>query len=320
MADWRRILIIHGGAIGDLVLALPAIGAVRQSCPQAILELLARPALHPLLERQGLVDHVGTLDGRPLHHLFSPELPKSLWDDLRRFDLIISWFGSGSEAYRQALARLPVRTLVARAVPSEASQLHAVDYLIHTLAPLGISTDERTPRLWLTESDRQEGRQLLDCWGIVEGSLVALHPGSGSPRKCWPAERFAELALILWQRGMRIVVIEGPADAQVVDDFWSWTAKRMEPVPGDRLLRLSQVSLRQVAIVLDRCTVYVGNDSGITHLAAALGTPTVAIFSVTDPKIWGPRGNVTILEGVPSVDAAVAALESMLSLALSAKR
>lgn len=318
--SWQRILILHGGAIGDLVLALPAIAGVRRSAPRATSELLGHPALPPLLNGRGLVDRVDALDSLPLHHLFNGETPESLRERLTSFDLIISWFGAGSDAYRQTLNRLPVRTLVARSIPPADGRIHAVDHLIQTLEPLGIMTEERTPRLALTESERRMADRLLDRMGVARGPLVALHPGSGSPRKCWPAERFAALVLALLEREMTVVVIEGPADEHAVEEVFFWTAKRGGPHAGNRLVRLRQVSLLEVAAILDRSVVYVGNDSGITHLAAALGVPTLAIFTVTDPRVWGPRGNVVILEGLPSVDAVLAELDADLLVASAPKR
>lgn len=307
---WQRILIVHGGAIGDLVLALPAIMAVRRNAPQATIELLGHPALLPLLEGRGLVDRVETLDSLPLYHLFQGEIPESLWERLTSFDVIISWFGSGNDTYRQTLNRLPVRTLVARSIPPEGCKLHATDYLIATLEPLGITTEERTPRLALTESERQRADRLLGCIGGGTGPLAALHPGSGSPRKCWPAERFAELALALLDREMTVVIIEGPADEDAVEAIFSRTARASGTHALHRLVRLRQVSLLDVAAILDRSAVYIGNDSGITHLAAAVGAPTLAIFTATDPRVWGPRGNVVILEGLPPVDTVLVELDA----------
>jgi ADP-heptose:LPS heptosyltransferase len=368
----QRILILHGGAIGDLILAVPAIRALRERYPQATIELLGHPALGPLFDRRGIVDRMGTLDSLPLHHLFRDEadeltagadanlrtaeppdpvcegitaeapltrreeddvfssrrrvlpphfrggIPQGLWDDLTRFDLIISWFGSGSEAYRRALARVPVRTLVARAIPPDDGPHHAVDYLIDTLAPLGVTTKERVPHLALTDSERQMGAHLLARCGAGDGPIVALHPGSGSPRKCWPAERFAELALALIERGLTILLIEGPADEAAVHEVLSRATQRINTGIRNRLLRVRQASLHEVAALLDRAILYIGNDSGITHLAAALGKPTLAIFTVTNPRIWGPRGNVVILEGSPSVEAVIAACEDRL-LSVSAR-
>lgn len=318
--SWQRILILHGGAIGDLVLALPAIAGVRRSAPQAQIELLGHPALLPLLKGRGLVDRVDALDSLPLYHLFNGKMPESLRERLTSFDLIISWFGSGNDAYRQTVSRLPARTLVARSIPPADGRIHAVDHLIQTLEPLGITTEERTPRLALMESERRMADQLLGRMGAVRGPLVALHPGSGSPRKCWPAERFAALVLALLQREMAVVVIEGPADERPVEEVFSRVAERGGAPAPHRLFRLREVSLLDVAVILDRSVVYVGNDSGITHLAAALGVPTVAIFTVTDPRVWGPRGNVVILEGFPPVDAVLAELDASLLVASAPKR
>jgi len=110
---------------------------------------------------------------------------------------------------------------------------------------------------------------------------AAVHPGSGGARKCWPAERFARLIRSL---GAAVLLLEGPAD--------SAPCRRVEQLAptGTHLVKASGLSVAQAAALLARCRSYVGNDSGLSHLAAALGVPTVAVFGPTDPSVWAPRG------------------------------
>jgi len=110
---------------------------------------------------------------------------------------------------------------------------------------------------------------------------VAVHPGSGGKRKCWPAERFAALVKAL---DAPILLIEGPADRESCH-----LLRRLLAGPEGPALA-SGLSVPQAAALLTQCKLYVGNDSGLTHLAGALGIPTVAIFGPTDPAVWAPRG------------------------------
>jgi ADP-heptose:LPS heptosyltransferase len=111
-----------------------------------------------------------------------------------------------------------------------------------------------------------------------------LHPGSGSKKKVWPLERFLSLAQILQDRfGSKILVILGPAEGSEVE-------KAFEGLDPRTFIPLKGLSLLQVASVMEGCRLFIGNDSGISHLSSALGIPTIALFGPTDPKAWSPRG------------------------------
>ena len=146
--------------------------------------------------------------------------------------------------------------------------------------------------------------------------MLAAHPGSGGKQKNWPAARFAELmagCARKWGRVLapRWLLICGPADEQVCQEVLNFlaapvgaAAKEHPVIP--RLVR--GVSLVHLAAILAACKGYVGNDSGVTHIAAAVGTPTLAVFGPTDPKIWGPVGpNVrTVPPRLPAIASATA--------------
>jgi len=110
---------------------------------------------------------------------------------------------------------------------------------------------------------------------------VAVHPGSGGRRKCWPARRFAELAGRL---DAPVLLIEGPADADACREFFQTVP------PSCPVLRGTDLPLPRLAAFLMESRGYIGNDSGVSHLAAALGAPTVAVFGPTDPAVWAPLG------------------------------
>jgi len=118
---------------------------------------------------------------------------------------------------------------------------------------------------------------------------LAIHPGSGNPAKNWSPSHFAGVAD--WAAGRaRVLLISGPAQDGVEEV--RGVLKKATPLIARNL------SLLQLAAVLRRCTAYLGNDSGITHLASSLGLATVALFGPTDPEVWGPRGSfVRIMRG-----------------------
>jgi ADP-heptose:LPS heptosyltransferase len=141
----------------------------------------------------------------------------------------------------------------------------------------------RDPKLSMSHPEASEGHKIGS--GLSEvGPFLGLHPGSGSERKNWPKENFLEVArgaFRLW--GLASVVLIGPAE-EGQREFWT---KAREPFLSVR----EGLSILEAAHILRRATLYVGNDSGITHLAAALGVPVIALFGPTDPRRWAPRGD-----------------------------
>ena len=164
--------------------------------------------------------------------------------------------------------------------------MHAVDFLFAPLANLALFPEGgEFPDLGLDETARRAGTARLPE-GV--GRPVMIHPGSGSPRKNWPLESFLELSRRLTASGLTPVFSLGEADDGI--------AAQVATVPG--LHTLQGFDLMELAETIGACAAYVGNDSGITHLAAAAGVPVVALFGETDPAVWGPRGpHVRVLQG-----------------------
>jgi ADP-heptose:LPS heptosyltransferase len=143
----------------------------------------------------------------------------------------------------------------------------------------------------LKKSDRDWGRDFWRGKGLTmeeRSQLIILHPGSGSRKKVWPLDRFLDLVRYLQKHlRSRIVIILGPAEGSEVHK----TFEEMEREMGANApILLKGLSLLQLASVMEGCRLFVGNDSGVSHMAAALGIPTMAIFGPTDPRVWSPRG------------------------------
>jgi ADP-heptose:LPS heptosyltransferase len=164
------------------------------------------------------------------------------------------------------------------------------DHLLAELARYGISPAGTVPRIFLAPSDRERGREWLSRAGVGEKEkAVFLHPGSGSRRKVWPLERFTALAQTLEERaGARILVILGPAEGvEARTAFEGAGPKAPVFVKG--------LSILDLASVLAEGRLLVGNDSGVSHLAASLGLTTVAVFGPTDPGLWAPRSERAVV-------------------------
>jgi ADP-heptose:LPS heptosyltransferase len=218
---------------------------------------------------------------------------EALQQYLGSFELILSYATPPQHAFAYNLARWAQGQVIhfdARPRPDIRS--HMSENLQQPLRGLGLHPTADPPHLMLTVEDRHAAAR---CWAehdLGGQCVVAIHPGSGSPAKNWPAERFAEVVRHLHRSlGVRVLLVQGPADAHVVSD--------VEQALGEEdCTVLGGLPVASLAAVLSRCQAYLGNDSGISHLAAAVGAPTVAIFGPTDPEVWAPRGScVRVLSG-----------------------
>jgi len=184
----------------------------------------------------------------------------ALLEALRGFDSIVSWYGANRAEFRDYVQNLNLPFTFFPALPSEGGAVHAADFYLEQARALGICASDGIPR--------------ITCPAERENFAV-IHPFSGSARKNWPLEKFKTLA----QQLERVMPV-------------SWCNGREDP-PLENAVRIDD--LYELACWLARARLYVGNDSGVTHLAAAVGTPVLALFGPTDPAVWAPRGpNVRI--------------------------
>lgn len=249
-----RRLLIRPGAIGDVIVSLPALAAAARQASYS--EVWVPGATVPLV---AFANRVRSIAGTGLDLLELGLAPDTLRGHLRSFDSIYSWYGTARADFRSAVSDLPVQFFPA--LPGDGGE-HAVDYY---LSQVGAEKGDR-PRLPVAR------------WN---GEFVAVHPFSGSTRKNWPLDRFVELA-----RRVNGQWCEGPEPGQHRFD-----------------------DLGELARWLAGAAAYVGNDSGITHLAAAVGTPVVALFGPSNANVWEPRGpyvkRMDLTAGVDEVERAV---------------
>jgi len=274
----RRCLVIHPGALGDVLLALPALAHLGDLGFERV--LAAMPRLTALLGGSDYVEAAMDLDGLGLHRLFTPEPDPSVLHGLAAYDAVVSWFGAGDPVYQAHLASLGRPVVVARATPTPDSRRHASRHLLETLAPLGPSP-EKAPcvRLALGAGERARAEGWFAARGLAPGEAIVLHPGAGTPAKAWPG--FAVLARRLEAAGCPVVVTAGPADGA--------TLARLARDGGLSETRIAHaLSLPELAALLGAARAFVGNDSGPSHLAGAVGCPTLALFGPTDPVVWAP--------------------------------
>lgn len=291
---------MRGGALGDFILGLPALRALRQAFPRAHLELIAPGAVLPLAA--SLVDLRTPLERGESSALFGdPEaLPARVAQRFQELDLVVLWMVDRDGSLRRSFHRLGARRLLCSPALPQGSARHAADHLLDSLEPLGIRRSTATlsdpPPLIHPSAEMSDAAAAL--WSRQgfgsRGPMMAVHPGSGGVWKTWPPERFARVVEQLRASGTEVALIQGPADEASVQAV-------MAAMSGDRPPVVSGLDVVELAALLARFAGYLGNDSGVTHLAAAMGVPTVALFGPTDPRVWAPLGpRVTVLRsGVP---------------------
>ncbi len=241
-------MVLRPGALGDTLLAVPALRALRRrGC--APLTLAAHGGAARLLASVGEVDRGLAFDDPSLDWLFT--------GDRAPDEGIVAWINPDSmPALKHAL-------LVAQSRPA-GGDVHCGKYLVDSLASLGVDSvvDERPLSLIPIESDE-----------------ILIHPGSGSVAKNWPAARFAET---IGSLDAHVRMIVGEAD--------ELAARVVEAALGRTLARLEHTALPELAARLAGCRAYLGNDSGVSHLAGLCGARTVVLFGPTPPAVWRPLG------------------------------
>jgi len=283
---------MRGGAIGDFILTLPALQALRARWPDAYIECVGYPRIAMLAREAGLVDAVTSLDQAQVARWFSlrPAIPSEQAAHVQSFDLVLTYLYDPDQTVRRNLLAAGARQVLYG--DPRVTSGHAIDHLLKPLRALAMYPDgDERPRLVLPAARRAAAAGVLRS----DRPPIILHPGSGSARKNWPLAGFVELAGRLTAEDMAPLFIGGDAEVPLLEALRA--AAPDTP-------RIQGWALADVGGLLGASRGYVGNDSGITHLAAAVGVPTVALFGPTDPHTWGPRGaHVRIVRA--SADAAL---------------
>lgn len=286
-------------------MTLPAIGALREHWPEAHLEILGYPHITELACRRYYANATRSIEAKSLARFFIPNavLDPSLVEYFGSFNLAISYLFDPDRIFADNVRRCGLRQVI-EASPRP-SNLHASEHYCKPLESLAIFVESPRPRVFPNEDDRAAASHFLRH--AARERIVAVHPGSGSEKKNWPTEKFA--ALCRWlvdELAVQLLVVEGEADELVVNRL----TELLDPRP---VLIAKGLRLPELAAVLERCGLFLGNDSGITHLAASVGTPTLALFGPASLEIWQPRGERICVVPFGDRDSALArlAIESL---------
>ncbi|HYL57795.1 MAG TPA: glycosyltransferase family 9 protein [Candidatus Acidoferrales bacterium] len=283
--DIERILVIFPGALGDLMCVMPAIGAIAARHRGASIELMARAELARLAVGRTVVTRGHSIDNRMVTALFSDSAEElaSAREHFKCFERIYSFFAANHAGYRERLTAATDGVVSFHPFRPSGDGHVAAAYL----DSIGEPDAPLDSRVEPTVEDVDRASRAIADAGADASNLIAIFPGSGSSTKNWPVEKFAALARMLAERSS-VAIVLGPAESAMMPAF------RDASIPV-----LSNLELGTVAGVARQASAFIGNDSGVSHLAAAVGAPGVVLFGQTDPERWRPLGRVTVIRREP---------------------
>lgn len=284
-----KILIVRGGAIGDFVLTLPAIQLVRENFPEAHLEILGYKHIAALAENRFYAQAVRSIEYGALSGFFVPngKLDPDLTAYFSGFQQIISYLFDPDRFFETNVLKCGVKHFL-HASPRIDDSAHAAQQLARPLERLALFLENRSATLYPSPEDRVAAAEFLPDTG---SPVIAIHAGSGSETKNWPLQSWLALGDWLWtlEPSPRLLLVGGEADRQrmrALKAAWQ----------GHPIVTAEDLPLQTLAAVLERASLFLGHDSGISHIAAAVGTRCILLFGPTDPDIWAPANpNVTVV-------------------------
>lgn len=299
----KRILVLRGGALGDLIVTLPALALLRQKWPEAHIELAGNATAAALAVDAGLINRVYPQHEARWAALYGESpLPGDFSRDLADFDLVLNfWPDPEGDLQRRFPFRPGQIYLTGAAMPAGAP---ASAHYREPLRALDLTTDTAWHRL---------GRPSPDA------DLIAIHPGSGSPRKNWPLAHWEALCAWLvseYRASLLIITGEAESTATTTTNGTAATALQRFGQPAHNL------PLPVLVQQLSRCRFFLGHDSGISHLAAACGVPGLLLFGPTDPAMWAPPApHVRTLKAAPDLASlSVTSVQQVLAPVLSDRK
>lgn len=287
-----KILVIRGGAIGDFILTLPAIAALRRQFPQAHLEVLGYPHIVQLAIAGGLVDQASSIEARALASFFARngQLPEDWTDYFSEFDLIVSYLYDPDEIFRTNIGRCsPAQFIAGPHRPDERGQTPAARLYLKPLERLAIFDADPVPRLHMSSAPIAAVSAPGAGSGRAAAPILGLHPGSGSEHKNWPEQRWVQLVQKLIDlTPFNLVLVGGEAEGERLQ-------RLAAALPPSRARVAQSLPLPELARLLSGCSGFIGHDSGISHLAAALDVPVLLLWGKTDEAVWKPPGEKVVI-------------------------
>ncbi len=279
----QRILVVRGGAIGDFILTLPVFSALREHFPQANIDVLGYPHVATLALSGGLANTVHAIESPGLAMFFTKSGSFDLeWRNFfNQFAIVISYLFDPDRYFETSVMSCgPRQFIAAQHRPDETKAIHASDVFLKPLERLTIFDSDPVARLQLSGMGKRESR-------------LALHPGSGSESKNWPENNWRELIThLLANSPLNLLLVGGEAEGKRLQ-------RLANGLPVERIEIAQHIPLHELAPRLARCNGYVGHDTGVTHLASALGLPSLVLWGQSNETVWRPLGEKVRVLNLP---------------------
>lgn len=280
--------------VGDLVMGTPVLTDLRNAFPKASITAMCRFPICELLRQDPAIDELYCFT-QPINKFLRRQDLRNIIAKIEtgRYDTAVLLTNSFSSAWwcwqghvkkRIGYSSLSRKFLLTDPVSWPKERMHQVDLYKQLLDPLGVPHSDTVPRIYLDAKEISESMQLLYQRGYVAGArLVGVNPGAAyGSAKCWPLDRFRQLALELEKDAFVIFFGDG-ATCSLVREICKGLSERIMNLAG-------VTSLRQLACLIQDCDLFITNDSGPMHIASALHTPMIALFGSTDDLTTGPYG------------------------------
>ncbi len=289
----HNILVIKLRYIGDVLLTTPFLRVLRQGFPEAWITTLVNAGTEDVLRHNPDVNEVLCLPRTGM-------IPQTrFWRGLRArgFECVVdftdgdraallAWFtGAGLRIGYNHEGRLRGR-LYSHCVEAAYGTMHMIDYHAMACSALGLPIRGGDPVLPLSGENHEQAHRIKETLPLDGKPWVMLHPGARYWFKAWSAERFAALADTFHDKGFRVVLVGSPSEQAVATAVMKATKRPLASLVG-------KTSLLELAALMTQCRLFIGNDAGPMHMAAAVGCPVVALFGPSNPAVWGPRGKYT---------------------------
>ena len=299
--ETQRAVILQPGALGDCLLTLPLVRLMKEALELGGVDLVGHAEYIGILPERTCVDSIRSIDTAELHRLFAAPASFDLADRdplihmFADYSWIITFLGDPGSDFEQNLIftancshSAEVITLPLK--PPDGARQHIAEFYLKQFAQQGglppdqARIPERYDPIQVREADRDRGLELLEQADVdLSRRLVVIHPGSGGPNKCWHLDNFLSLARELGDREAEVLFLLGPAEVE-----------RLRPSEKVQIHGagkcVAHLALTQVIGLLSCADAFLGNDSGVTHLAAGMGVRTIALFGPTDPAVYRPLG------------------------------
>ena len=290
----KRILIVNVNWLGDTLFATPFIRAIREVCPDSYIAVLTHPRCYEILEGNPNINEIIIYDEKKQHRGLLRRFSIISYLRSKRFDTAFILRKSLTRTLVLLFSKIPNRIgynskragfLLTKRVAVPRRYLHNVEYFLNLARAIGIDPKNKNYEILISETDKDRADKVLNEAGIGRGAFIVINAGGNWDLKRWPVANFAKLCDEVFNK-LRVNVVLTGAEKD------SALAKKITDLTMHKPIMLcGKTDLKTLGAIFKKAIVVISNDSGPMHLAAAVGSPVIAIFGPTSPEITGPHGD-----------------------------